>query len=133
MTKKGTKEKRVEQPSAAKKNFFHKTAGFFVRTGKKLKNFFVNLKAELKRVVWPDRRRLIQSTATVLAICVLIGMILFVIDTVLSGSLNARGFYSPKVTTSTTIVPTSTPAVSETLDETDETGDLETTESEADG
>jgi preprotein translocase subunit SecE len=74
--------------------------------GKRLLSFFSNLKAELKRVVWPDRKRLIQSTVTVLAICVLAGVTLFIVDSVLGAALNGIGFYNTKVTTATTAATT---------------------------
>ncbi|MDW7659244.1 MAG: preprotein translocase subunit SecE [Bacillota bacterium] len=110
MTEKDKKDNRMTRSTVPKRNFLQKTAGFFVKTGKKLKSFFINLKAELKRVVWPDRKRLIQSTATVLAICVMIGVILFIVDSVLGGTLNALGFYSPNVTTTATTTAATTAA-----------------------
>ena len=130
MAKKVNKEKKVVQQPVSRQNFFQKTAGFFVRTGKKLKNFFVNLKAELKRVVWPDRRRLIQSTATVLAICVLIGIVLFIVDSMLGGLLNAMGFYSPNVPAPTTAATTTATTA---VQETSETDEQEEQDTEADG
>ena len=65
----------------------------------------------LKRVIWPDKKRLIQSTATVLAICLLAAIVLFVVDSVLSTVLNGIGFYSPAV---------DRPAVTETVADTSE-------------
>jgi preprotein translocase SecE subunit len=63
----------------------------------------------MKRVVWPDRKKLIQSTATVLAICLIIGIALFIIDSVLGGILNSVGFYSQTPTTNTTTQTTVAP------------------------
>ncbi len=80
-------------------SFFKKVSAFFVNTAKKTTSFFSNLKAELKRVVWPDRKKLIQSTTTVLVICLIVGLGLFLIDTVLSSILNGIGFYAPAATT----------------------------------
>ncbi|MCK9251489.1 MAG: preprotein translocase subunit SecE [Clostridiales bacterium] len=117
MAEKAKKDNRPTKPAPAKRNFFQKVAAFFVTAGKKLKTFFVNLRAELKRVVWPDRKRLIQSTATVLAICVIVGVLLFVIDTVLSGTLDALGFYSPKVTTTATTTAATTATTTATTAE----------------
>ncbi len=114
MADKSKNEKRVEKSSKANPNGLQKFGGFFVRIAKKLKSFFVNLKAELKRVIWPDRKRLIQSTATVLAICLIISAILFLVDTVIRESLKAVGFYTPSVTTVATIDPSSTTAATTT-------------------
>lgn len=79
--------------------------------GKRLLSFFTSLKAELKRVVWPDRHKLIHSTATVIAICVIAGLTLFMIDSVLGAALNGVGFYNtaaPTATVSTTAATTTT-------------------------
>jgi preprotein translocase subunit SecE len=99
MADKKVKNKRIDKSTASRQNIFQKSAAFVMRTARKMKQFFSSLKAELKRVVWPDRKKLVQSTATVLAICLMVGLLLFVIDSVLSGSLNALGFYSPNPTT----------------------------------
>jgi preprotein translocase SecE subunit len=117
MAEKAKKDNRPTKPAPAKRNFFQKVAAFFVTAGKKLKTFFVNLRAELKRSCVPDRKRLIQSTATVLAICLIIGVLLFVIDTVLSGTLNALGFYSPQVTTTATTTAATTATTTATTAE----------------
>ena len=110
MADKDKNEKRIDKPVKPKLNAFQKIAAFFVKTGKRLKTFFQNLKAELKRVVWPDRKRLIQNTATVLAICISVGVLLYVIDSILAGVLNATGFYTPK----TTAAPTTAATTAET-------------------
>ena len=112
MAEKDKKEQRSEKSAKVKPNFLQKAGSFVTRTAKRLKNFFTGLKAELKRVIWPDRKRLIQSTATVLAICVIIGVILFVVDTMVGGLLKGIGFYSgggtaaPTTTTAATTVET---------------------------
>lgn len=106
MAQKNKQESRKLVKSGGKKNFFQKFALFFVKTGRKLKLFVSNLKAEMKRVVWPDRKKLVQSTATVLAICLLIGIALFIVDSVLGGILNSVGFYSQSTTTVTTTAET---------------------------
>lgn len=94
MAGKNNRGKRTDKKVKAvpKNKFVAKTA----QTGKKLKNFFANMKAELKRVVWPDRKRLIQSTATVLAICIMAGIILFLVDTLVGGILENIGFYASR-------------------------------------
>ena len=61
--------------------------------GKKIGKFFSDLKTELKKVVWPDRKKLIQSTATVLMICVFAAIFVFSVDKILSGFLNLVGFF----------------------------------------
>ncbi len=78
--------------------------------GRRLVSFFTALKAELKRVVWPDRQKLIQSTITVLAICVIAGATLFVLDTVLGAALNGIGFYNTTTVATTTATTAATTA-----------------------
>ncbi|NLM18668.1 MAG: preprotein translocase subunit SecE [Clostridiaceae bacterium] len=92
--------------------------------GKRIKNFFSDIKAELKRVTWPDRKRLKSNTGTVIAIILLATITIFIFDTVISSVLSGTGFYSydPKT------------EITETVDETGEDSDIvvepETDESE---
>jgi preprotein translocase subunit SecE len=120
MAEKDKTEKRINKNVKTQPNALRKIGAFLGKTGKRLRSFFLNLKAELKRVVWPDKKRLIQSTATVLVICLLTGIILFVVDTVVGGLLNLVGFYTPSktpaatTTISTTVSDTSTTAAGQT-------------------
>lgn len=47
------------------------------------KSWFKGLKAEFKKVVWPDKDALAKQTAAVVAVSVLLGAIISVIDTIL--------------------------------------------------
>ena len=51
---------------------------------KGFKNYFREMKNELKRVVWPDRSQLINNTITVLVFTLLIGSIIWISDGLLS-------------------------------------------------
>ncbi len=58
-----------------------------VRKGSKLKNiglgivkFFKEVRVELKKVVWPSRKQLINNTLTVLLSCLIIGGIIWISD-----------------------------------------------------
>ena len=42
--------------------------------------FFKEIRLELKKVIWPSRKQLINNTATVLASCLIVGVLLWVID-----------------------------------------------------
>jgi len=64
-----------------------------VNIGKRITKFFSELKAELKKVVWPDRKKLVQSTITVISICLIMAAIIFVIDRLLAGGLGLVGFF----------------------------------------
>lgn len=53
------------------------------KVNKKMKNFrnyFKDMKNELKKVVWPDRAQLINNTVTVLVFTLLTGMLIWVAD-----------------------------------------------------
>ena len=102
MAEKDKKELRADKNAKGDPNFFQKIGLFLVRTAKRLKNFFIGLKSELKRVIWPDRKRLIQSTATVLAICLIVSILLWVVDTLVGGILKGVGFYAGGTATTTT-------------------------------
>lgn len=123
MADKDRNEKRIVKAGRPKENFFQKVAAFFVKIGKRLKSFFINLKAELKRVVWPDKKHLIQNTATVLAICLIAALVLFFVDSLLGGILNAVGFYSPSAPTAATTAATTAAATTSTETSAPSTGE----------
>jgi preprotein translocase subunit SecE len=112
MPDKNVIDKKNDKLAKTKPGGLKRFGAFCVKLGKRLKNFFINMKAELKRVSWPDRKKLIQNTATVLAICILAGLLLWVIDVSLGAILNGIGFYSTKATTTvaSTTAATSTAA-----------------------
>jgi len=83
-----------------------KEPGKIMRILRKLGRFFIDLRSELKRVVWPDRKKLIQSTIIVLAICISAGIFLWLVDSLLMGILNGVGFYNTQATTSATTIAT---------------------------
>jgi preprotein translocase subunit SecE len=83
-----------------------KEPGKIVRLIRKLGRFFIDLRSELKRVVWPDRKKLIHSTIIVLAICISAGIFLWLVDSLLMGILNGVGFYNPQTTTAVTTIST---------------------------
>lgn len=70
----------------------------------RVKKFFRDLKAELKRVIWPSKDKMIHSTAVVLSIIIASVLVVWAVDTVVNGIMTATGFYEPinVETTSTT-------------------------------
>ncbi len=53
-----------------------KKEGFFARVGKSFKA----TKSELKKVVWPTRKQLINNTGIVIAALIVVGLIIFGLD-----------------------------------------------------
>ena len=47
------------------------------------KSFFKGLKAEFKKIIWPDKKTLTKETTAVVVISVLLGALISVIDAVL--------------------------------------------------
>ena len=56
--------------------------GETVKETKHKKSWFKGLKAEFNKIIWPDRKSLTKETAAVLAVSVLLGVIIFVVDLV---------------------------------------------------
>ena len=53
-----------------------KKPGFFAR----IKNWFVDMKAEFKRVVWPSFKKIRQNTLIVLIFVLVVGAIIWILD-----------------------------------------------------
>ncbi len=89
----------------------------------RVKNFFRGLKNELKLVVWPDKKNVKQTTAVVLVIVALAAVLIFVVDSIMTGVLGLAGFNVAPPTPTTTPAVT-TPAVTTGASETtvDQTG-----------
>ncbi|HEX9062510.1 MAG TPA: preprotein translocase subunit SecE [Clostridia bacterium] len=47
---------------------------------KNTSRLFKEVRSELKKVIWPNRSQLTKSTITVLAMCLIIGIIIWVLD-----------------------------------------------------
>lgn len=52
----------------------------FSNAVKNVTRFFKDIRAELKKVIWPNREQLINNTATVLIVCLLIGALIWIAD-----------------------------------------------------
>ena len=50
------------------------------KTSAKKKSKFTDLKAEFKKIIWPDKATLIKQTTAVVAISVVLGVIISVLD-----------------------------------------------------
>jgi len=42
--------------------------------------FFKEMKAELKKVIWPDRKQLTNNTITVILACLIVGSFIWIMD-----------------------------------------------------
>ena len=53
------------------------------------KKYFKDLRAELKKVVWPTRQQVVNNTGVVLVVMAFVGLFLFAVDTGLSYGIRA--------------------------------------------
>ena len=53
------------------------------------KKYFKELRAEIKKVVWPTRQQVVNNTGVVLVVMSLMGLFLFAVDTGLSYGIRA--------------------------------------------
>lgn len=77
------------------------------KTAKNNKNFFKDTKAELKKVIWPTSKQLVNNTLAVITIVLLVGVIVFVLD-VCFEKISALGVNGLKSIASNTINSTDT-------------------------
>lgn len=54
----------------------------------KIIGFFTDVVKEMGKVTWPKKEELRESTVIVLAVCLLIAMFVWVVDTAVSGILS---------------------------------------------
>ena len=58
--------------------------GFFRRTGKRLSKWFRERRAELKKVVWPSKKQVLQNTVVVLISVLVVGVFIWIFDAISS-------------------------------------------------
>lgn len=54
----------------------------------KLGNFWKGLKAEFKKIIWPDKTTLVKQTVTVTVASVVLGLLIALIDTIVQYGAN---------------------------------------------
>ncbi len=72
--KKETQKKDMPKKDAPKKSFF--------------KTFLKGIKAELKKISWPDKQSLLKQSFAVVAISIVLGLIITLLDTILQYGIN---------------------------------------------
>ena len=48
------------------------------------KSWFKNLKAEFKKIVWPDKKTIAKETVAVVAVTIILGLIISVLDFIIT-------------------------------------------------
>ena len=57
-----------------------KNKNWFQSAGKKIAKWFREMKSELKKVVWPSRKQIINNTLVALAVMVIVGIVVWAFD-----------------------------------------------------
>ncbi len=89
-----------------------------VKEKKQKNSYFKEMKSELKKVVWPTPKELVNSTASVIAFVVIIALIVLVLDLGFD-SLNKYGITRLQEAIKTSIQGESETQTNETEDQTD--------------
>ena len=55
-----------------------------VKTKKQKKSWFKGLKAEFKKIIWPDRKTVAKQTVAVVLTSIVLGIIIKILDIILS-------------------------------------------------
>ena len=69
----------------------NKKPNFFVRTGKRLAKWFREMRSELKKVVWPSGKQLLNNTIVVLVSIVVVGVIVCLFDFIAGFGIDLLG------------------------------------------
>ena len=69
----------------------NKKPNFLVRTGKRFSKWFREMKSELKKVVWPSGKQLLNNTIIVLVAVLIVGVIVCLFDFVAGLGIDLLG------------------------------------------
>lgn len=109
----------AEKVAAAEKKKEKKPANpngnIFVRAGKAIKKFCKDIKGEIKKIVWPDAKTVLKSTAIVLLVVAICGLVIFGIDELLSLGLSGLQDVAAKASAETTTTAANTGMISPNL------------------
>ena len=57
-----------------------KKPNFFKKVGKAVAGFFKGIVSEIKKVTWPTKKQVVSNTLSVLAFCLVVGVIIWLAD-----------------------------------------------------
>ena len=60
----------------------NKGTNIFARIGRAIAKFFKDIVSEVKKVVWPSKKQVLNNSAVVLAMCIICGAVLFGVDSI---------------------------------------------------
>lgn len=101
------------------------------KEGKEKRRFFKNFKAELKKVIWPTPKQVVNNTIAVIVVVLITAAIVFVLDLAFEG-LNTYGINKLKGIVQTEDTSTENVVDTNTIENTDNTTTEGNTEIEED-
>jgi preprotein translocase subunit SecE len=54
----------------------------------KKKSWFKGLKAEFKKIIWPDKKTLVKQTAAVIVCSIFLGILIWMVDVVIQNGID---------------------------------------------
>ncbi len=82
-------EKAKKDAKGAKDGAKQKKGNIFKRMGKAIAKFFKEERSETKKIVWPDAKTVLKSTAVVLVVVAVLAVVLWLVDTGLTEGIRA--------------------------------------------
>ena len=87
---KAEKKAKATKADKADKANKPKKPNIFVRAGKAIARFFKDFRGEIKKITWPDAKTVLKSTGVVIAVILIIGIGIWIVDFGLSQGLSPR-------------------------------------------
>ena len=88
MMEKAEKKAKATKADKADKANKPKKPNIFVRAGKAIARFFKDFRGEIKKITWPDAKTVLKSTGVVIAVILIIGIGIWIVDFGLSQGLS---------------------------------------------
>lgn len=85
---KAEKKAKATKADKADKANKPKKPNIFVRAGKAIARFFKDFRGEIKKITWPDVKTVLKSTGVVIAVILIIGIGIWIVDFGLSQGLS---------------------------------------------
>lgn len=110
---KAEKKAKAAKADKADKAGKPKKPNIFVRAGKAIARFFKDFRGEIKKITWPDAKTVFKSTGVVIAVILIIGVGIWIVDFGLSKGLSLIEGLAQDPTTTAAAVESATSAVTQ--------------------
>lgn len=96
-------------PEKVQQGWFGKLINWFKNLPGNIAKLFKNMVAELRKVTWPSKKKLISSCITVLLFMLLMGIVVGLLDMGSNAAVDGLNKLGDKITATATPVPTAEP------------------------